>query len=381
MVEPLDVATEAHPRRRAEDVEQVVETGDLDRLQQRLHLIGTAAKIGIWEYDFVTDELWVSDELATMYGVPADELTWENFVARLHPDDVVSPLEKPTPSYPFGRVNEFLIRVRHADGTYRNIRSRSTTYGKAGAPVRKLGVHIDMSDDALFQLARLSEANERLRHYSYMASHDMRSPLRAIGNLITMITEDYGDSLPDEAAAMLDEIDHRARGLDRLLVDMLEFATVDVEGTEPEATDVTRLLDDVVESIDHRQCAIVVDSSVDEPVRLTSHPLMVCLRNLVDNACKHHDKPSGTVTVSALLDGPWLRATVADDGPGIPVAMQERVFEPFQTSDRSRGSGLGLAHVRQQVEKYDGTIAIESAPSEGTSISVRWPIILNPHTG
>lgn len=364
-------------RRRSDDYDddRQEDLREFERLRQRLALVGAAAKVGIWEYDFERDELWVSDELARLYGTTTDVLTWSEFVSRIHPDDVVAPVANPTPSYPFGEVNDFMFRVRHDDGTYRNIRSRSTTYGEGDRPVRKLGAHIDMSDDTMFRVAELSNANERLRQFAYMASHDLRSPLRAIRNLIDFIIDDHGSSLPDEAAKMLEEIDARAGGLDRLVVDMLDYATADLKDTRPAPTTIRRLIDDVIATTDARQCRIVVDCDIVEPVNLTGEPLSACVRNLVDNACKYHDKPAGTVTVTAHVDGVWLRVEIADDGPGIPPGVQNNVFDAFKTTDPTTSSGLGLAHVRDQIDKHDATIELVSDPEVGTRFTVRWPII------
>lgn len=349
-------------------------SGELERLQQRLRLIGQAARLGFWEYDFETGELWTSDELAALYGVEPAELTWPEFVSRLHPDDVVAPLERPTPSYPFGESNEFFFRVRHADGSYRSIRSRSVTYGEGDVPVRKLGVHIDMSDDAMFRAARLSEANERLRHFAYMASHDLRSPVRGIRMILDFIAEDHRDSLPGEVLERLEMVAERAGRLDRLVVDMLDYASADFDDLGSSPVDPGELITEVVRTIDHRQCRIEVDAALDGEVRVAGRPLAGCIRNLVDNACRYHDKPAGTVTVAATVDGPWLRVDVVDDGPGIPAAQREHLFEPLRTSDPAGSSGLGLAHVHRVVERYRGSLDVETEPGAGTRFTLRWPV-------
>ncbi len=131
---------------------------ELQRLQDRLRLIGEATRVGIWEYDFELHSLYVSEELASIYGLEPHELTWPEFVSRLHPDDVVDSLVHPTPSSSFAHAEEYSLRVRHADGRYLNIRSRSITCGVAGESLRKLGVHIDMTEDArLLQIRRQPE--------------------------------------------------------------------------------------------------------------------------------------------------------------------------------------------------------------------------------
>ena len=348
--------------------------GDLQRLRERLHLIGTVARFGLWEYDFRDDSLWVSDELAALYGMEPGDLSWPEFASRIHPDDRVKQLERPTPSFPFGEVNEFLIRVRHVDGTYRHIRSRSTTYGTGEVPERKLGVHFDLSNDSVFKLARLSEANDRLRQFTYMASHDLRSPLRAIRGLVSIIEADHGESLHAEVSDLLSQMADRAQLLDRMVTDTLDYAAADLEDVRPAPTDLDELLETVVASTDHRQCRVRLCSTVDGPVSIAGCAVAGCVRNLLDNACKYHDKPAGEVSISASATEDWLRIEVSDDGPGIPESIRAKMFEPFRTSDRKRGTGLGLAHVRHQVDKHNAAVDVVSDPPNGTTITLRWPL-------
>lgn len=163
--------------------------------------------------------------------------------------------------------------------------------------------------------------------------------------------------------------------LNQLLVDMLRYAAADLAETKLDVVDIEELIGDAVATIDHGHCRIVVHSDVSSPVSVAATPLGTCVRNLVDNACKHHDKPIGTVEVTASQDGNhWLQIEVADDGPGIPPWIQEKLYQPFKTSDRERVSGLGLAHVRTAVDKHNGSIEVVTGPSDGTTFTIRWPI-------
>lgn len=342
----------------------------LDRLQ----LVGSAAKVGIWEYDFRTDELWVSDELAAIYGLDATALTWPEFASRVHPDDVVSELRRPTPSYPFGEANEFLIRVRHRDGEYRTIRSRSVTVGDHTGPVKKLGTHIDVPEDALLRANdELAEANERLRQFAYLASHDLRSPVRGISQLVSFLVEDHGDALPAGAIEMLAKIKGRADRMAQLVGDLLHFATSDLADIGAELCDLKRLIDDVVEMVETHGKQIVIDGTESLRCSLAVSPFTVCLRNLIDNACKHHDRPSGTVRVSATQQDGLLVVTVTDDGPGISEAEQRKIFEPFYTTTPGQGSGIGLANVLRTATNHGATIDCSSTGA-GSTFTLRWPI-------
>ena len=347
---------------------------ELLELRERLRMVGSSAKVGIWEYDFRSDSLWVSDELAAMYGYSPAGLTWEKFVACLHPDDVVAELERPTPSFPFGDVNEFFFRFRHADGDFRTIRSRSTTYGVGDTPHRKMGAHIDMSSDTLLHLnSKLAEANERISQFTRVASHDLRSPLRAVNSLAFLTLHDPDSTLSPTAIKHLERATARIGQMDRLVCDLLDYSTSDLDDVAPAEVDIDRILAGIVDLVDGKDLVIEVDSTAGRLVIATS-PLTICVRNLVDNACKHHDRSDGTVHVTARRHGGWLEIAVSDDGPGIPESLQKKIFEPFYSTNMETGSGLGLAHVSRVVEQYGGHLDLRSAPGEGATFTLRWPV-------
>jgi signal transduction histidine kinase len=106
-------------------------------------------------------------------------------------------------------------------------------------------------------------------------------------------------------------------------------------------------------------------------------PLESVLRNLIQNACKHHDHPeSGEVTIFAQELGDAVLFQIADNGPGIAPEYHKRIFQLFQTlrpRDEVEGSGIGLAIVKKTVESRGGTIQIESLPGTGTTFRFTWP--------
>lgn len=357
-------------RSRREEVED-----ETVRFRQRLAVVGDVAGIGIWEYDFVNDTIWVSNELAALYGVDAETFTWSDFVSRLHPEDRHDSLMTPTPSYPFGHMNEFWFRVRHSDGHYLRIRSRSSTYGVNGRARWKIGAHIDMTDDSLVMLnEQLDEANERLSQFAFMASHDLRSPVRRMQQLLELVLSEDASHSPEETTRLLTMARKQAGSMDRLVTDMLDFAIADLDNLTPSIVDVERLLADTVASINPGSCIVTIDATLPERVEVMANPLAQCVRNLVDNACKYHDKPEGSVNVTATIEGGWLCIVIADDGPGIPAELSERIFDPFYTSDSSSNSGLGLAHVRRTVHKYHATMIVNTEPGRGTTFTIRWPV-------
>jgi signal transduction histidine kinase len=108
------------------------------------------------------------------------------------------------------------------------------------------------------------------------------------------------------------------------------------------------------------------------------------LRNLINNAIKHHDKPQGVVVVSAKRVDNVMEFSVQDDGPGIPPQYHETVFKLFQTlkrRDEVEGSGMGLAIVRKLVEQQRGSVTVDSEGNgKGSKFCFRWPLSIPPET-
>jgi signal transduction histidine kinase len=113
-------------------------------------------------------------------------------------------------------------------------------------------------------------------------------------------------------------------------------------------------------------------------LRTTPVPLDLVLRNLIDNAVKHHDRDAGRVRLSTETVAGALVFDVADDGPGIAPEWHQAIFQPFSRVDDHRhpeSSGIGLALVKRTVEAAGGRIEVRSDPARarGTTFRVTWP--------
>ncbi len=105
-------------------------------------------------------------------------------------------------------------------------------------------------------------------------------------------------------------------------------------------------------------------------------PLELAFRNLINNAIRHHDKPQGTIEITARTIAEGFEFSVKDDGQGIPMEHRQRVFGMFQTlkpPDEIEGSGMGLAIVKKAVESVGGTVTLESDGQHGCTFRFTWP--------
>ncbi len=239
-----------------------------------------------------------------------------------------------------------------------------------------LAVVSDISVRKRLELS-LRQANSDLQEFTYVASHDLRSPLRGVADLVDWIKADLGDDPAPEVARNLGRIAVRIGRMERLIDDLLSYARAGRAATEFTTVDLADLVAGILD-LQPVPAGFTVRTDIDvPPFQATRTPLETALRNLIGNAVKHHDAKQGQVTVRARVDNSFCVIDVEDDGPGVPPAAQERVFKLFQTLTASErgGSGIGLALTKRLVEVHGGHIELLSPVRDqrGACFRVRWP--------
>lgn len=221
-------------------------------------------------------------------------------------------------------------------------------------------------------LDRLDEAFSRQRQFVSDASHELRTPLTAIRGQLEVLARNPRPE-PEEVHRVEAVVMVEMARIERLVEDLLTLARLDEEAPLERS------------EIPLGPCLrqLAGDGSADKTVvgdlpagTLDADPLRLIqvIRNLLDNAHRHAG-PSGRVVISAAANGSRLTVYVDDDGPGIPAAERERVFDRFHRSEVARdrssgGSGLGLAIARSIVELHGGRIWVEDSPLGGTRVAV-----------
>jgi PAS domain S-box-containing protein len=224
--------------------------------------------------------------------------------------------------------------------------------------------------------AELLRSNKDLEQFAYVASHDLKAPLRAIELLVQWITEGLEGYDKNNIQENLGLLGKRTQRLNRLLDDLLAYSRAGRKIGAHRVADVHALVLDVVQMLDAPpNISISIDGKLPT---LKTHPapLEQVFRNLIGNAVKHHPGPEGRIVVSFQEEGDRYVFAVADDGEGIPAQYAERVFEMFQTlkpRDQVEGSGMGLAIVNRIVQWQGGRVWFEPAPSgRGTVFKFQW---------
>lgn len=223
--------------------------------------------------------------------------------------------------------------------------------------------------------AHLEKSNKDLEQFSYIASHDLKSPLNAIKQLSAWIKEDCEEILPDESKEHLGLLQQRTDRMMKLLSDLLSYSRINHASHEYEKVNLAVLTKDCLDILGNPEGYTCTAPNVD--LMIPAVPFEIVLRNLLSNSIKHHDLGKGKIMVGYELQDGYHCVTVSDDGPGIPEHLRQRAMEMFQTlkpRDKVEGSGMGLAMVKRIMDYQNGTIEIQSEGERGVSFVLRWPV-------
>jgi PAS domain S-box-containing protein len=224
--------------------------------------------------------------------------------------------------------------------------------------------------------AELLRSNKDLEQFAYVASHDLKAPLRAIELLVQWITEGLNGYDVNNVQENLGLLGKRTQRLNRLLDDLLAYSRAGRKVGAHRMTDTHALVLDVAQMLNPPPTITI--SIQGQLPKFPTHPapLEQVFRNLISNAVKHHPGPQGRVVVSCQEHGDHHLFAIEDDGEGIPAQYAERVFEMFQTlksRDQVEGSGMGLAIVNRIVQWQRGRVWFEPAPGgRGTVFKFQW---------
>jgi PAS domain S-box-containing protein len=229
--------------------------------------------------------------------------------------------------------------------------------------------------------AELERSNRDLEQFAYVASHDLKAPLRSIEVLVGWLAEDLADYREGDVQENLELLKSRTARLNRLLDDLLAYSRAGRRVGEVTTVDTDELVQDIWSMLAPPEGMQLVIGS-DLPTFTTFRaPLEQVLRNLIGNAVKHHPGPAGRITVTAEPAGEHWVFAVADNGNGIADEYRERIYQMFQTlqpRDEVEGSGMGLAIVSRVVEWQNGRIWHEPVPAEqgtGTVFRFEWKVV------
>ena len=325
----------------------------------------------------------VNDAYCRLVGYSREQLLGKKLLDITHPDDIARGLEA-IRQFAAGERRTYQVENRyvHADGhivwAFLNV---TLVVDAQGQPLHFFGQIQDITQlkqdeiELRRQAQELERSNQELDDFAYIASHDLKTPLRGIDNLSKWIADDSASTLSEASREHLRKLRQRIARLDRLLDDLLQYSRAGHHLGDLLPIQTGPLVRSIVELLNPPPGFVVNVANGMPLLKTHKAPLELVFRNLIDNAIKHHDRAEGRIEVSAVVRLRFVEFTVRDDGPGISDDYHERVFRMFQTlkpRDETEGSGIGLAVVKKVVERQGGQVTIESR-GRGATFRFTWP--------
>ena len=232
-----------------------------------------------------------------------------------------------------------------------------------------------MTDELQIKTRHLEKSNQDLEQFAYVASHDLKSPLNAIKNLVTWIEEDIENNVPENSKNNLLLLRGRSDRMSKLLDDLLDYSRIGQLSGDCQSIQLKPLIERIFEMQDNAENFTLNVEDIE--LNIPRIPFEIVVRNLISNVIKHHDKNTGVIELTAQVKDAYYQIRIQDDGPGIPADMHAKALEMFQTlrsRDEVEGSGMGLTLANKIVQQYGGELVIDSGGIRGTGIIVSWPI-------
>ncbi|MDC0721108.1 ATP-binding protein [Nannocystis bainbridge] len=252
----------------------------------------------------------------------------------------------------------------------------------SGAVTGAMVVAFEVTEQVLarHRVERLSEelalSNKELDQYAYVASHDLKAPLRGIASLSQWIEEALGDKLDEESQTHMHLLRRRVFRLETLIDGILHYSRAGRVRVDATTVDTGQLLAEVVELLSPPPSARISIAPGMPTLTTERIPLQQVFQNLIGNALKHAHRDDIQIAVTGRDAGQLYEFSIRDDGPGIAPEFHERIWGLFQTlesRDKFEGAGIGLSVVKKIVESRGGSVALESRPGAGATFLVRWP--------
>ncbi|MHA2370047.1 MAG: sensor histidine kinase [Candidatus Hodarchaeales archaeon] len=227
--------------------------------------------------------------------------------------------------------------------------------------------------------AELARSNRDLEDFAYIASHDLKAPLRTIGSYIHLLERRYKSELDEEAQEFIKFAQNGVKRMQNLINDLLSYSRVGTHGKEFTPTDfqpvIERVLFNLQKSVE--ETGAVITHTAMPTIAADKQQMIQLFQNLISNAIKFCKGQSPIIKVSARLQSQEWVFAVSDNGIGIESQYQDRIFQMFQRLHSKKdfpGTGIGLAICKRIVERHKGHIWVESEPGEGSTFYFAIPV-------
>lgn len=346
---------------------------------ERYQYVTKATFDAVWDWDIATNEVFRGEGFETLFGYDLKKLNgyigeWDLL---LHPHDFKRVTGSFNKAIKDGSINwNDEYQYRKANGDFAFVQDKAIIIrDDTGAAIRMVGAMQDVTEQKMeeekIQLlnqalaekaAALTDSNNDLEKFAYVASHDLQEPLRMVTGFLKLLENKYKSGLDETANKYIHYAVDGADRMKSLIKDLLEYSRVSTSKDLTGDTDMNKVVAEVLQvfalNITEQQANVTVGQlpvlSGSKTIRLFQ-----LIQNLIGNALKYQGTAAPEISIKAIEKPDHWLFSVADNGIGIDIVYAEKIFIIFQrlhSKDEFSGTGIGLSICKKIVEMHGGKI-------------------------
>lgn len=360
----------------------------LEHESNRLRTVHDLTTDGIWEWDIKKNTGFLSPRWKEVFGYADEEIeNYFHWQKMIFPEDLKraeialeNHLKKNEPY-------NLLVRYWHKNKSIVWILCRGIALrDDNGNPYKMIGSHTNVSDlknteeKLKIYSMKLNESNQDLEQFAYIASHDLQEPLRMVSGFLSLLKEEYYDSIDKEGKEYIDISVDAAKRMSSMIIGLLEFSRINRGKSNFEKIYINDAISTAIKNltyaINEKEASVFYSPQSTKYKVIGDHRQLVSLiQNIISNAIKYCDRIP-EIDISIEENDIYTKISVQDNGIGIDEKHFDRIFNIFQklhSSEEYEGTGIGLAICRKIVQRHKGKISIESKPGAGSIFHIELP--------
>ncbi|WP_290795106.1 PAS domain-containing sensor histidine kinase [Flavihumibacter sp. UBA7668] len=362
---------------------------ELWQLNQKLETAQKLAKLGYWELNLETKELFWTMEVFSIWGRHPSNFQpgFEQFMGTVHPDDREEFLTRRARVLNGEEELDFQHRILLPDGSIRFVHEKGSLFkDQLGNVVRYSGTVQDITQRKLYEQAleqanselseraeQLARSNAELERFAFVASHDLQEPLRMVSSFLQLLDKRYREKIDDAGRQYINFAVGGAERMKKLINDLLEYSRIEHALGNLDVVDMMQVVKEV--------CLNLQEAIADNEAKIKFEKLPVLqkgnysgmvqlLQNLIGNALKYRSEAPVSIQISCKEEADQWLFSVKDNGIGIESDYFEKIFIIFQrlhNMSEYSGTGIGLAICKKIVEQHGGKIWVYSIENQGST--------------
>ncbi|WP_430412783.1 chemotaxis protein CheB [Kordia sp.] len=354
---------------------------ELKESEERFRLAMTASRSGLWEWSNIkNDSAWWSIEFQELLGfsLEEEEHHFSNLLQLIHIDHVEifqNALKSHTEEEkPF----EEEIQIKTKDKGFRWFRINGKMQVNNTEKVKKIvGTLLDVTEQRE-SLQKMKELNIELERFAYLASHDLKEPLKTVTSFTNLFKEEYKGHFDENALKYLDFIEKASSRMIKLTNDLLVYSQLDDKSLNFEHVNLNTIILKIKEDLQS------IISETNAEISIGTLPNILCdasqikqlFQNLISNSLKYRSDKTPKIQISYIEKTPYYEFCIRDNGIGIKEKYHKQIFEVFKrlhSHNEYEGTGIGLANCKRIIENHNGKIWVKSSENNGSEFFFRIP--------